>query len=224
MSCTQAVPSPSPQRSKKKLPTFGGGGEKCQACGKNAYQAERTQVGSYFFHVSCMRCAKCGPSRHLGSEYGLAANAEGVICLYCAEHELDAKQNFPQPAPEDDGRPPKPADVVAELRAAESRAAHEPRAPAAEVASEIAAAPKLAVGLRGADSPGADVPPADAPAAAVAKAGLGTAEDRALEEAIKRTPRAALLDEAPADKPADTNPFARCSKPRQTSRPRAPTP
>lgn len=39
-----APPPLSPQRSKKKMPSFGGGGERCQSCGKIAYQAERMQV------------------------------------------------------------------------------------------------------------------------------------------------------------------------------------
>jgi hypothetical protein len=175
-----------------------------------AYQAERVQVESYFFHVTCMRCAKCGPSRHLGSEYGLAANAEGVVCLYCAEHELDARQNFPQPTHENGEGLAKPADVVAELRAAGSRQQQPPQeqgpaAPAPTSAPSAEAAPPSA---RVPPPPAANVLPLEPPAAvmnASPRAGLGTAEDRALEEAIKRPA------EAPADSaPAEANPFARC--------------
>ena len=90
----ETVPS---QKSKKKLPTFGGGGEKCLACGKTAYQAERAQVGSYFFHIDCMRCVECGPSRRLGSDHGVAANADGIMCLYCAAHEAEARRLYSQP-------------------------------------------------------------------------------------------------------------------------------
>ena len=186
---------------------FGGGGERCQACGKLAYQAERVQVESYFFHVSCMRCAKCGPSRHLGSEYGLAANAEGVVCLYCAKHELDARQNFPQPINGNAEGPSKPADVVAELRAAGSlqpqQLQQQPAAPSPPSAEEVS--PPGAQSLAPASAPSLEPPPAVLNI--TPRAGLGTAEDRALEEAIKRPGSEA---HPPASAPAEASPFARC--------------
>ena len=174
-------PSPSPQKSQKKLPSFGGGGEKCQACGKTAYQAERTSVGSYFFHVDCMRCAKCGPSRRLGSEYGLAANAEGVICLYCPTHEAEARSLHPQPT-----------DSKGDETAIKAMGAA--AAAAAAIASAHLVSPEDSTRPEGFAAKGA---------------GLGTAEDRALEEALKSPGRAVPLEVA-AGVDDGTNPFARC--------------
>ena len=85
-----------PKLTKKKLPSFGGGGEKCQACGKTAYVAERVQVGKYYFHSDCLKCAEC--NQRLGSEYGIAANGDGVDCLFCTTHEQQARQRYPQPS------------------------------------------------------------------------------------------------------------------------------
>ena len=72
------------KKKKKALPKFGGGGETCHACKKTAYQAERVQVASYFFHLDCVRCSDCG--QRLNSNYSIAINNEGVDCLYCPIH------------------------------------------------------------------------------------------------------------------------------------------
>lgn len=56
--------------------TWGGGGEKCEVCGKTAYYAERKVVGKRIFHTACFCCATC--KKPLGNDYGFCANEEGV--------------------------------------------------------------------------------------------------------------------------------------------------
>lgn len=207
----QVVASPQKGKKKKKmLPTFGGGGEKCQACGKTAYQAERAQVDSCFFHVDCLRCAECGPSLRLGPEYGLAANAKGVICLYCATHLAEAKQQFWQPAGADEMAGPPPASppvpppaLLQAHTAAEESAAIVTTDTTTTTMPHVVAVPAPAVAMPLGASPRAS-PPARTQTANAKPAGLGTAADRALEESLKR----GVVPAAPTV--LDTNPFVRC--------------
>ena len=221
----QAAPTPTKQKSKRLL-NFGGGGEKCQACGKTAYQAERAQIGNYYFHVNCLRCAVCGPSRHLGSDYGLAANADGVITLYCSAHEAEAKSKYPQT-----GATQVTAERtgVAVLPAAAAKAmpAAVPAAVSAAVPAAIPAAIPAGIPTPPSEaSARAASPPTEATAGSgathdathdatsiavpkVVPAGLGTAADRALEESLKNSARA-HAPSAAAQEAQDANPFARC--------------
>lgn len=220
----QVPPSPSPQKSKKKLLNFGGGGEKCQKCGKTAYQAERAQIGNYYFHVGCLRCAECGPSKHLGSDYGLAANVDGVITLYCAAHEAEAKSKYPQTGntqvtAERAGIAVLPAAAAAALPAAKPAAV-----PAAALAAVPAAVTEVDSSVESTVVPSppplseallADLRTDAMTSVAIPKvpAGLGTAADRALEESLKNSARASARAGAPSavalEAPAAT-PFARC--------------
>ena len=51
---------PEQRPSKKKLPEFGGGGEKCLVCGTTAYAVERIQLGKHSIHRTCCCCTECG--------------------------------------------------------------------------------------------------------------------------------------------------------------------
>ena len=185
------------QKSQKKLPAFGGGGEKCQFCGKTAYQAERTQVGDYFFHVKCMHCVVCGPNKRLGSEYGVAANAEGVWCLYCAAHEVEARGKYPQPSYAVDNK--------------EGAADAQPISIAASI--PVSRSPALFDAATGPPST-AVITPSTANSSAAKPVGLGTTADRELEEALKRAPSSGRG--APPVRVDDTNPLTRCLQCLQT--------
>lgn len=39
--------------------SFGGGGDKCHACGKTVYQAEKLATHGLSWHMNCFRCATC---------------------------------------------------------------------------------------------------------------------------------------------------------------------
>ena len=58
-----------------------GGGEKCVACGKTVYQAERVAGHKLCYHVSCFRCKTCGV--RLGP-HSFEQDADGT--LYCKPH------------------------------------------------------------------------------------------------------------------------------------------
>lgn len=199
-------PAPSPQKKLRKLPTFGGGGQKCLACGKTAYQAERMKVGDHYFHVNCMRCVECGPDKRLGSEYGVAMNADGVLCLYCVSHEIVARQSFPQQQQQQDL-----ANEAATVEIGE--AAHE----RGHITKEQQDQEDVAwggVGVEVAEPTTAATTTATTAATTVATpAGLGTAADRQLEEAIKTSARGgapAVASTETSTGSSDRSPLARC--------------
>lgn len=77
---------PEQRPSKKKLPQFGGGGEKCLVCGTSAYAVERIQLGKHYIHRTCCCCTECGTAlcTALGTEAEVELDAAGIERLYCS--------------------------------------------------------------------------------------------------------------------------------------------
>ena len=186
VAASPVVAAPPPAK-KKKLPMFGGGGEKCHACGKTAYQAERVAAAGYFFHIDCLRCADCG--QKLGSEYGLAANDVGVQCLYCPLHE---------------GQRRRKASSAASPPAA-------PAAPAEPVSAPQAVAAPAAAMTPTAASTAASLPAPAVVAIAAAPAAAPAAEEENLVASLLIALKSATADAVAALKAALEQPAAEAS-------------
>jgi hypothetical protein len=53
-----AAPKPATAGSPAK-PAFGGGGEKCEGCGKRVYPNEKLAAQNKAWHKQCYKCAEC---------------------------------------------------------------------------------------------------------------------------------------------------------------------
>ena len=51
---------PAPRRASAIDPSQFGGGEKCDACGKPVYAAERLELGELLIHKDCLKCSMYG--------------------------------------------------------------------------------------------------------------------------------------------------------------------
>tara|TARA_B110001452_G_scaffold230055_1_gene206224 strand:- start:455 stop:739 length:285 start_codon:yes stop_codon:yes gene_type:complete len=56
-----------------------GGGARCQACGKAAYQAERVQAAKFVFHKTCLKCNVCQNALLPNTVFWLSSGAAGEI-------------------------------------------------------------------------------------------------------------------------------------------------
>lgn len=85
-----AAASPSaPIRRANSFGRFGGGGEKCYACGKTVYAAEMRTVEKRKFHKDCFRCKKDGCSKLLTQDYCIESTSGDA---YCKPHFMQLKR------------------------------------------------------------------------------------------------------------------------------------
>lgn len=70
------------EKGKKPGKTFGGGGTKCTACGKTAYENEsiKTGVSNFVYHTACFKCSECK------SMLAIHRFAQNEGRLYCPDH------------------------------------------------------------------------------------------------------------------------------------------
>ena len=82
----QATPRGTPRGAEKPL-VLGGGGERCHACGKTCFVAERAPSTPHnlVLHRACFCCATCGKTL-AGGGFELAVNDTGVETFYCPPH------------------------------------------------------------------------------------------------------------------------------------------
>ena len=64
----------------KRINSFGGGGDKCYACGKTVYAAELRTVKDRKFHKDCFRCTKEGCSKLLQNDFCIEASTGNAFC------------------------------------------------------------------------------------------------------------------------------------------------
>jgi len=62
---------------------FGGGGEKCQKCGKTAYVAERVVMDAKIFHPNCFRCTECNKKLGGSNWGGYVGEQQDPYCKPC---------------------------------------------------------------------------------------------------------------------------------------------
>ena len=127
---------PEQRPSKKKLPEFGGGGEKCLVCGTTAYAVERIQLGKHSIHRTCCCCTECGTvlCTALGTEAELVLDAAGVERLYCSGRGCTGRDQYMTHRAEASSAPPaiakgRAGTAAPKLGAAASTRAASPRPP-----------------------------------------------------------------------------------------------